>query len=181
MGSNQLPTKGNLMANSVLTIVFEKAEQKLDSVIAAAANELTKLGHTVKEVRVMGDSGEAKVALNQVEGIIDSAGETVEADAKTDVAAVEASDTVANKNPDGSSPVSPITGVAPADVPVDTAGTTQTVEEKRLALLEELDALDKEEEAATTPDVTNSPTDATGPVEASTTTADPTGTGTPAS
>jgi predicted HAD superfamily phosphohydrolase len=138
------------MAKSVLTIVFEKAEQKLDTVIAAAANELTKLGHTVKEVRVMGDSGEAKVALNQVEGIVSTAADTVVADAKTDVAAVETSDTVGNKNPDGTSPVSPIADVAtetPADVPVDGA-PEQTVEEKRLALLEELDALDKEEEAA---------------------------------
>jgi hypothetical protein len=160
------------MANSVLTIVFEKAEQKLDTVIAAAANELTKLGHTVKEVRVMGDSGEAKVALNQVEGIIDTAGETVKADAATDVAAVEKADVVANKTPSGASPVSPIAGVP--DVPVDGA-PTQTVEERRLALLDELEALDKEDdEPATTPDVTDSPTDATGPVEASTTTADPT-------
>lgn len=147
------------MANGILTIVFEKAEQKLDTVIAAAANELTKLGHTVKEVRVMGDSGEAKVALNQVAGIIDTAADTVVTDAKADVAAVtEPSDTVENKAPSGASPVSPIAGVP--DVPVDGDSPSQTVEEKRLALLEELDALDKEEEAGTTStvDPTQSPT-----------------------
>lgn len=152
------------MSNSVLTIVFEKAEQKLDTVIAAAANELTKLGHTVKEVRVMGDSGEAKVALNQVEGIVDAAGDAVVADAKTDVAAVETPDTVDSKNPDGSSPVSPIAGVPDVpDVPVDGA-PPQTVEERRLALLDELEALDEEDKTpATTGGSTTTAADPTVP------------------
>lgn len=143
MGSNQNQLKGtSQMANSVLTIVFQKAEQKLDTVVAAAVNELHNLGHIVTEVRVMGDSGEAKVALNQVAGIIDTATDTAVADAKADVAAVEPSDTVENKSASGASPVSPIAGVPVDDAP------EQTVEEKRLALLDELDALDKEEAAA---------------------------------
>lgn len=57
------------MANKVLTIVYQEAEQAIDSAIAAAVNEIHNLGHSVKEVRIMGDSGEAKVALNTVEGI----------------------------------------------------------------------------------------------------------------
>src|ERR1700734_2273803 len=109
------------MGNKVLTIVFDTAEQKFDSVIAAAVNELHSLGHVVKQVRLAGDSGEAKVALNQVEGIVQTAEETAVADAKSDVAAViEPADTVENKNADGSSPVNPVSGGAPADVPVDT-------------------------------------------------------------
>lgn len=130
--------------SNVLTIVFDKAEQKIDSVVAAAVNELHNLGHTVKEVRVMGDSGEAKVALNQVEGIVATAADTAVADAKSDVAAVtEPADVVTNKNPDGSSPVSPITPAAVPDVPVD--GVPEQT---------------KEEETSTTEATTADPTQA---------------------
>lgn len=159
--------------SNVLTIVFDKAEQKVDSVIAAAVNELHNLGHTVKEVRVAGDAGEAKIALNQVEGIVDTAGETLVADGKADLAALTtsgATDTVENKNPDGSSPVAHVSvpdAALPEDVP---PGQTppQTVDERRLALLDELEALDKEEEASST--TTTSTTEAT-------TTVDPTNSG----
>jgi hypothetical protein len=146
------------MANSILTIVFEKAEQKIETVVAAAVNELHNLGHTVKEVRVMGDSGEAKIALNQVEGIIDTAKDTAEADVKTDVAALtEPSDTVENKSPDGTSPVSPISIPTPtadvstatdAGVPVDDGTPSLTIAERREAALKELEALDAEEDAS---------------------------------
>lgn len=149
--------------SNVLTVVFDKAEVKLDSVIAAAVNELHSLGHVVKEVRVMGDSGEAKIALNTVEGILP-------AGVKDDIATVvkdagEVADIVTNKAPDGTSPVThtsipdpelpvdvpPAQAPAPVGTPVteentDTPGD-QTLDQRRLALLEELDALDKEEEA----------------------------------
>lgn len=171
--------------SNVLTIVFDKAEQKLDSVIAAAVNELHSMGHIVKEIRVTGDSGEAKIALNQVEGIITTAADTAVADAKTDVAALtEPKDVVTAKNADGSSPVQHVAGVPdaalPEDVPTGTGpvvdDSVMTVDEKRLALLEQLDALDKEEEAAKTTEVpapvdptnsgesvpTNSPSEVTG-------------------
>lgn len=140
--------------SNVLTIVFDKAEQKIDSVVAAAVNELHSLGHIVKEVRVTGDSGEAKVALNQVEGIVSTAVDTAEADAKTDVAALEGAappapaDVVENKNADGSSPVQHVGSVPDAQLPEDGA-PAQSVDERRLALLDELEALDKEEEAST--------------------------------
>lgn len=157
--------------SNVLTIVFDKAEQKIDSVVAAAVNELHSLGHVVKEVRVTGDSGEAKVALNQVEGIVSNAVDTAEADAKSDVAALEGAapaapaDVVENKNADGSSPVQHV-GVPDAALPEDApAGTTtddtvQTVDERRLALLDELEALDKEEEASTSASTTTASTGA---------------------
>ena len=57
------------MGNAILTIVFKEAEVVLDSAISAAVNELHNLGHTVKEVRIMNDSGETKVALNTVAGV----------------------------------------------------------------------------------------------------------------
>jgi hypothetical protein len=145
--------------SNVLTIVFDKAEQKLDSVIAAAVNELHNMGHVVKEIRVTGDSGEAKIALNQVEGIITTAADTAVADVKTDVAALtQPKDVVTAKNADGSSPVQHVAGVPdaalPEDVPTGSGPVVDdlamTVDEKRLALLEQLDALDKEEEAAKT-------------------------------
>lgn len=150
--------------SNVLTVVFDKAEVKLDSVIAAAVNELHSLGHVVKEVRVMGDSGEAKIALNTVEGILPPA---IKADIATGVKdAGEIADVLDNKGPDGTSPVAhtsvpddtlpqdvpPSSTAAPTGTPVveeneQTPGE-QTIAEKRLALLDELDALDKEEEAS---------------------------------
>jgi hypothetical protein len=137
------------MSNKVLSIVFQTAEQKLDTVIAAAVNELHNLGHTVSEVRVTSDSGEAKVALNTVEGLLPA---PVKADVeKAETVVSEVADTVENKNPDGSSPVSPVTvppapttEPAPADIPVD---TPQTLEERRAAALKALDDIDAEEEA----------------------------------
>lgn len=57
------------MANKVLTIVYEEAKQVIDSAVAAVVNELHDLGHTIKEVRLMGDSGEQKLDLNTVEGV----------------------------------------------------------------------------------------------------------------
>ena len=140
--------------SNVLTIVFDKAEQKVDSVIAAAVNELHNLGHTVKEVRVAGDAGEAKIALNQVEGIVDTAGKALVADGKADLAELTtpaAADVVENKNPDGSSPVAHVSvpdAALPEDVPPGQV-PPQSVDERRLALLDELEALDKEEEAET--------------------------------
>ena len=143
------------MSTNVLTIVYDKAEQKLDTVIAAAVNELGKLGHVVKEVRVMGDSGEAKVALNTIEGILPP---EVKADATavvddTETAVKDVEDVVENKAPDGTSPVSPTADSTVEGAPVDTptsatvATPPLTVDEKREALLAQLEALDKEEEA----------------------------------
>lgn len=57
------------MANKIITFVIDTLEPELDSVLAAAINELHNLGHKVKEVRVSGDTGEAKVAINTVEGV----------------------------------------------------------------------------------------------------------------
>jgi hypothetical protein len=57
------------MANTILTIVFDTLEPKLDPVIAAAINELNKAGHTVKEIRLANDTGEVKIAPNMVEGV----------------------------------------------------------------------------------------------------------------
>lgn len=139
--------------SNVLTVVYDKAEQKIDSVIAAAVNELQNLGHTVKEVRVMGDSGEAKVALNTIEGIIPA---PVKAEVESGVTAVEdvakdVADVVENKNPDGSSPTTTNVEGAPVDTPVTAQAdvvATPTTDERRLALLAQLEALDKEDEAA---------------------------------
>lgn len=55
--------------NKILTIVFKTAEQDISSAMAAAVNELHKLGHSVKEVRLTDDSGETKVAVNQIAGV----------------------------------------------------------------------------------------------------------------
>lgn len=57
------------MGNKILTFVVEEAENVWDSVVAAAVNEIHNLGHKIKEVRVMGDTGEQKLALNTVEGV----------------------------------------------------------------------------------------------------------------
>lgn len=57
------------MANKIITFVIDTLEPELDSVLAAAINELHNLGHKVKEVRVSGDTGEANVAINTVEGV----------------------------------------------------------------------------------------------------------------
>lgn len=57
------------MAVKVLTIIVDTAEQSLDSALSAAINELHSLGHSVKEVRVTDDTGEAKVPLNTIEGV----------------------------------------------------------------------------------------------------------------
>lgn len=57
------------MANKIITLVIDTLEQSLDSVLAAAINEVHTLGHTVKEVRVTDDSGEVKVPLNTIEGV----------------------------------------------------------------------------------------------------------------
>lgn len=66
----EVTKKGNVkVGNKVLTIVYEEAQQIIDSAIAAVVNEIHNLGHTVKEVRVMGDTGETKVALNTVAGV----------------------------------------------------------------------------------------------------------------
>jgi hypothetical protein len=61
------------MGNKVVTLILDTVSEELDSVLAAAVNEAHKLGHTVKEVRVMGDSGEQKVPVNTVPGVTEQA------------------------------------------------------------------------------------------------------------
>lgn len=140
--------------SNVLTVVFDKAEVKLDSVIAAAVNELHNLGHVVKEVRVMGDTGEAKVALNTIEGIL-----PVGVKDAVETAAKVVSDVANVVDPATTAPATtaPVADTAPADIPVDTPPTqtpapvdTSAIDAKRLALLAQLDELDKEEEAGAT-------------------------------
>lgn len=143
------------MANGVITIVFQKAEQVLDSVIAAAVNELNNLGHTVKEVRVMGDTGEVKVPLNTVAGVV----------VPEPIAPPAAPDVVVPSVP--TPPATTSDGVPIDGAPVDTGTTTEsdlTIDQQRDALLKQLEDLDAQEEAA----------DAAAQ-------ANPTGTGTPAS
>ena len=58
------------MANKILTIVFDTTEESLDSIIAAAVNEITALGHNLKQIRLADDSGEAIIPPNTVEGVV---------------------------------------------------------------------------------------------------------------
>ncbi len=137
--------------SNVLTVVFDKVEQKLDPVIAAAVNELHNLGHIVKEVRVMSDSGEVKVALNTVEGIVGAVAAatpiappapTEPTPTPTSVAEVEGApvDTP-------SIPQAPVLGAAPTSTPVG----SPTIDQQREALLAQLEELDKEEAASVPP------------------------------
>ncbi len=57
------------MANKVLTFVIDTLEPELDSVLAAAINEIHNLGHKIKEIRVADDAGETKVPVNTVAGV----------------------------------------------------------------------------------------------------------------
>ena len=66
------------MAGKVVTFVIDTLEPKLDSALAAFINEIQKLGHELKQVRVADDTGETLVAPNTVEGVEPSAAPTPE-------------------------------------------------------------------------------------------------------
>lgn len=159
--------------SNVLTVVFDKVEQKLDPVIAAAVNELHNLGHIVKEVRVMSDSGEVKVALNTVEGILHPTAPAEPpappaADAPPPAPPAEVPPPAA----DAPTTTSTVEG-APVDTPPPPPAdvTAQpTIDQQREALLKQLEDLDKQEEAdeaaAGSSDPTNSPGGTSTPVTA---------------
>lgn len=124
------------MANKVLTVVLNAVEgvaKDINPVMAAVINAAHEAGHIVKEIRLMTDGGEQKVATNTVPGVTVPPPEPPVAPPPTVVTAPPPLDTPAAES---------VTEPTPADqVP------PQTNDEKRLALLAQLDELDKEEEA----------------------------------
>lgn len=137
---------------NVLTVVFDKAEQKIDSVIAAAVNELHALGHVVKEVRVMTDTGEAKVPINTVPGVVPPdavapvAAPPVAPPTDPETAAVEATEPAA----DGDE--TPVQVNAGDGIPIDTPPVPEPLspmKQREEALLAELAAVRQVEEAET--------------------------------
>lgn len=58
------------MANTIITLVIDTQDPDLDAILAAAINEVSAAGHTLKEVRVADDSGEVLVAPNTVAGVV---------------------------------------------------------------------------------------------------------------
>jgi hypothetical protein len=116
LGSN----RKEIMATKVITIIIDTVDQSLETVLAAAINEVHSLGHTVKSVRVADDAGEQVVPTNQIAGV------TVPAPSTGDTTA-EATPPVAPAPSE--TPAVPDTTVpadVPVDVPVDPTSVTTT-------------------------------------------------------
>lgn len=139
--------------NKVITFVIQTAEADLDPILAAGVNAVREAGHIVKEVRVLSDSGEVKVALNQIKGVVDTAAEEVKTDVEADVVPAADALAAAAAPADSTVPGAPTDTPVTAGSPVTTETTTtasETIDQQREALLAQLEALDKEEEAGTT-------------------------------
>lgn len=134
------------MANKILTLVIDTAEADLSPVIAAAVDAVHTAGHIIKEIRLATDSGETKVAMNTVEG----------------VTVPEPVPQVTVPAPVVETPVTDTTTtVGETDLTID-----ETIDEKRDALLAQLEALDQEEETQDTPPE-DTPVDPTVPLAGS--------------
>lgn len=119
------------MASKVLTFLIDVAEADLDPILSAAINATREAGHIVREVRVMSDTGETKVALNQIKGVVETVASqaegvasTVVGDVKTDIATVEADVKQVETDLAGGTPAAPAAPTAP---PVDTPADPTTV------------------------------------------------------
>lgn len=127
------------MANkNVLTVVFDAVEQDLSHVFAAVVNELHSGGNTVHTVRVMNDSGENALPVNTIPGVTVPEPVPLEPVTPANETEPDSDETATQEHTEAGSSVPG----APEDL---------TIEEKRAALLDQLDKLEEEEAAAGDP------------------------------
>jgi outer membrane biosynthesis protein TonB len=57
------------VANKVISVVIDTADDDLHHALAPLVDELHKSGHVVRQVRIMDDSGETVIPVNTIAGV----------------------------------------------------------------------------------------------------------------